>query len=101
MVRYTSAEVALPENNFSGNNRARYANSAFDAMPEAYFSTIVRADRDRILGDIVHQMTDQAHAMGVLWDADPVLRSSRLDGVRAITVPGPMVSWNAHEWTLK
>ncbi len=101
LVRYTSAEVPLPENNYTGNNRARYANPDFDAMLEGYFSTIVRADRDRILGDIVHQMTDQLHAMGVLWDADPVLRSSRLEGVRAMTVPGPMVSWNAHEWTIK
>jgi peptide/nickel transport system substrate-binding protein len=101
LVRYTSGEVPLPENNYSGNNRARYANPAFDALLEGYFTTITRADRDRILGDIVNQMTDQAHAMGVLWDADPVLRSARTDGVRALSVPGPMVTFNAHEWTLK
>ncbi len=101
LVRYTSGETPLPENNFTGNNRSRYMDPAFDGMLEGYFSTIARDERDRILGDIVHQMTDQLLAMGVLWDADPVLRSSRLEGVRAMTVPGPVVSWNAHEWSVK
>jgi hypothetical protein len=76
-------------------------NPEFDAMVGTYFSTVARGERDKILGDILNQMTDQLHAMGVIWDADPVLRSSGLENVQAMTVPGPMVTWNAHLWSVK
>jgi peptide/nickel transport system substrate-binding protein len=101
LVRYTSGETPLAENGFTGNNRARYMNPAFDTMLASYFSTVTRDERDRILGDIVNHMTDQLTAMGVIWDADPTLRSAQLEGVGAMTMPGPVVSWNAYQWSVR
>jgi hypothetical protein len=76
-------------------------NPAFDTMLASYFSTVTRDERDRILGDIVNHMTDQLTAMGVIWDADPTLRSAQLEGVGAMTMPGPVVSWNAYQWSVR
>ena len=82
LTRHHSAEVALPENQFRGANRARYSNPEFDAMIDRYFTTIPWSERMNALGQVVHHMTDQVTVMGVYFDIAPVMVSNRLVGVR-------------------
>jgi hypothetical protein len=39
--------------------------------------------------------------MGLIYDADPLMISSRLDRVAAVKDAGPTVAWNVHDWGLK
>jgi len=90
-----SSEVALPETNWAGANRARYRNPEMDALIDRYFLTIPTSERTQILAQIVHHMTDQLVLMGIVYDPPLRLISNRVYNVPA------GVPWNAHEWDVR
>ncbi len=94
-----SSNARLPENNFrpqgSGINYARYTNPDLDQLIERLFTTIPRAQRMDLAGDIARVMTDQALVVTLFYDAVPVLSSRRLRGV-AHGLP-----FNAEEWSVQ
>jgi peptide/nickel transport system substrate-binding protein len=99
-VTWVSREVPLPENRYVGQNSIRYSNPEYDALIERYERTIPRAERVRLLGDIVHHATDQLLLLTMYHEPEPVLVSNRLinvGGKRGISVQ----AWNAHEWDIR
>jgi peptide/nickel transport system substrate-binding protein len=95
-----SRAARLPENNYvgvGGTNYARYMNPQFDALIDRFFVTIPRAERVRVLGDIVNHISDQLTAMGVFYAANPSMIGNRLRNAGARTQYSTE-SWNAHEW---
>jgi peptide/nickel transport system substrate-binding protein len=95
-----SRAARLPENNYvgvGGTNYARYANPQFDALVDRFFVTIPRADRVRVLADIVGHMTENLTAMGTFYAANPSMIGNRLVNVAARTQQSTE-TWNAHEW---
>ena len=93
LQRFHSANTPLPENDFTGVNRTRHRNADLDVQIDRYFSTVARAERSPILGQIVHYMTDQVLILGVFWDPSPTMVSNRL---HSVTDPGAV--WDAHLW---
>lgn len=91
-----SAQTPLPENNYVGQNYARYVSPQFDALIDRYFTTIPKQERTRALGDIVHHMTDQLNLMGLYYDVQPSLVANRISGVTSETT-----GWNAHTWDVR
>jgi len=89
-----SSRAALPERNFNGINRGRYMNAEYDALQDRYFMTIPFADRMQVLGQILHQETDQLPVMRLFTDPEPTPVSNRLKNVPA------GFPWNAAEWTV-
>jgi peptide/nickel transport system substrate-binding protein len=89
------SRASLPENNFqvSGNN-SRYRNPDLDALIDRYFATIPTPDRNGVLGQIVHHVTDQALMLGLFFNTDPVMIGSRLGPEVGIT------TWNVERWTV-
>jgi len=94
MLRYHSREAAVPENNWFGDNKARYVNAEMDGMLERYFVTIGQAERAQIGRQIVQHMTTQVVPLPLFYDANAVVLGKRLNNV----IPA-QVGWNAHEWT--
>jgi peptide/nickel transport system substrate-binding protein len=99
LMRQHSKEIALPENSFRGNNRARYGNPEFDRMIDSYYATIPWPDRMAALRQVVHHMTDQVTVIGLFFDVTPAMIGNRLTNVFA--GPEGTMTWNAHEWGLK
>ena len=95
-----STEVRLPENNYTGSNYPRYANAEFDSLIDRYLTTIARADRMRVAGQIIHHMTDQVIALGLYFDTEPTAIANRLVNVSARNQQSTQ-AWNAHEWDVK
>jgi peptide/nickel transport system substrate-binding protein len=93
LQRFHGANTPLPENQFTGLNRTRYRNAQLDAEIDRFFSTIPRGERNRILGQLVHYMTDQVLILGMFWDTGPTMLSNRL---RNVSDPGDV--WDAHLW---
>ena len=83
--RFVSAEIPLPSNNFTGNNRTRYQSAELDSLIEKYFVTIPENDRNQTLGAIVHHMTDNLVVLGLLYALEPDFISNRVDGVQSVT----------------
>jgi peptide/nickel transport system substrate-binding protein len=97
-TRFFSSEVPLPENNFRGANRARYANPAFDAMINRYFAAVPRTERQAALGEIVHHLGDQVVVIHLFYNATPQLMNKRLQNVTPRT--SRTNAWNSHLWDL-
>lgn len=96
--RYHSSDAPRPENRFNGGNRSRYINPDFDAQIERYMTSIPLGERVPILGQIIHQMTDQLTVMGLWYNTEPVMIGSRVRNVTARDVGSATEAWNAHEW---
>lgn len=101
LPRYHGSSTPLPENNFVGNNRSRYRSPEFDALLNRYFTTIPTQEREQVLGQIIHHMTDQLNVMGLIYDADPTMMGNRLVNVEAARAPVATVAWNSHQWSVK
>ena len=100
VTRYHSNQVPLPENNYRGNNSARYRNPELDALLDRYVVTIPRQDRTRLLAQIINHMTDQLVVVPLFHDAEPVLIGNRLVNVGSKRGDSLQV-WNAKDWDVK
>lgn len=92
-------DTALAENNYVGKNRARYRNRELDGLIADYFKTIPRSERARVVGRIVHHMTDQVIWMGFFHQIRPTLIPSRVQKLAPRGANGTE-AWNAHEWEI-
>ena len=97
LKRLSSSQTPLPDNAYVGLNYSRYMDPEFDAGVERVFSTILPSKRDEVLGQVVHQMTDQVLIMGLFYNVIPMMISNKLSNVPAD--PG-RATWNAYQWTL-
>ena len=95
--RYASPAAPMPDNKFNGGNRSRYMNREFDALIDRCFVTISRQDRMQLVGQIIHQMTDQVTLGNLFYSEDASLIASRLKGASAQT---SSTTWNAEQWTV-
>jgi peptide/nickel transport system substrate-binding protein len=100
-LRYHSSEAPLPTNRWAGANRGRYMNPELDALIDPYYVTIARPERMRILGQILHHMSERAVILGTLYGQEPILLSNRLINVAAAQPQRAVDSWNAHEWDVR
>jgi peptide/nickel transport system substrate-binding protein len=101
LLRLYSSQTPLPENNFVGRNHPRYMNPAFDALIDRYYTTIPRAERAQVLGEIVNHTTDQLTLMGLFFDVEPVLVGTRLQNVAAARATESTPVWNAERWDVR
>jgi hypothetical protein len=81
--RLHSAQAPMPQNRFAGGNRSRYMNAEFDGLIDQYLATIPREPSMRVLGQIVHHISDQLNVMGLFYDLRTTLISNRLEHVSA------------------
>ncbi|HEY3118255.1 MAG TPA: ABC transporter substrate-binding protein [Chloroflexota bacterium] len=87
-----SNNIALPENNWAGTNRQRYASPVLDTLIDRYLATIPPGPRLEGLKEVVHLTTDQLVFMSLIFDPPVLLISQNLRNVP------PANLWNAHEW---
>ena len=92
---FTRSQIPRQENNFFGGNAARYGSAEIDGLVERYSRTIPFADRMAILGDMVHQQTDQVTMLPLFFQGTAFI----LGSARVKNVLGDQV-WNAHLWEL-
>jgi peptide/nickel transport system substrate-binding protein len=101
MRRYHSASTPLPENRFqvTGNN-PRYRNPELDAVIDRYVVTIPRGERMRLLGQIVHHLSDQLPSMGLFYVVDSTIYTSRM-GQMSARGERATQAWNAQDWNIE
>jgi peptide/nickel transport system substrate-binding protein len=97
--RYRTADIPAPENRFVGGNLSRYSHPRLDALVDTYFVTVPIAERTRALGEIIYHIADQLPAMGLLYDANPLVASNRL--VNWNYGRGSTAVWNVETWDVR
>src|SRR5207244_11124298 len=77
-----SSGAPLPSNNFRASsgayNRSRYLNPEYDALLERYSATIPQRERNQVLAQIIHHLTDQALLIGTVFGLQPQATSNRI-----------------------
>jgi hypothetical protein len=90
----------LPDNNYIGNNQARYMNREFDSLLDRYYVTIPMSERINVVGQLIHTISDELIVLPLFYGAEPVVIGSRLLNVAARSSSATQ-AWNAHEWDLR
>jgi peptide/nickel transport system substrate-binding protein len=101
LKRYRIVQIPTPENQFVGQNAPRYASPELTDLIERYFVTVPRDQRNQVLGDIVHIMSDQLVLMGMFYNILAVVTGKRVKNVTPAAVMGSNQTWNAHLWDLQ
>jgi ABC-type transport system substrate-binding protein len=101
LERLKSAQAPVPENNFVGRNKTRYQNAELDALIDRFYLTIPWDERMRVLGQIVHHVSDQVVVMQLFYTAAPTMIANKLTNVSDSVATAASVTWNVHEWNLK
>jgi ABC-type transport system substrate-binding protein len=100
-----SSGAPLPSNGFrpsaGSQNRGRYLNPDYDALLARYSATIPRAERNQVLGEIVHHLTDNALVTGTVWGLLPQPISHRVRNARVSKALGQLMTSEAHLWDLE
>jgi ABC-type transport system substrate-binding protein len=97
---FHSANAPFPERNYRGSAYIRYVNPEFDALIDLHDRTVPLGERREILGRLVHFITDQVLVIGLFYDVEVTVTTSRL--VNVMTRGDQMgEAWNAHEWDVK
>lgn len=95
---YHGRERPLPENNYVGNNRARYQHDELDALIDRYLVTVPRGERLDIVRGIVRHMTEQLNVAGLIYDSNPILVGHRVQG--AIVPQQGVAIGIVHQWVV-
>ncbi len=101
LTRYHSSQAPLAENNYRGSNRTRYRSPELDALIDRYLVTVPRDERYRVLGQLVHHITDQLVIMGLFFIAEPALISNRITNITSIKGDEAQHTWNVHAWDVR
>jgi peptide/nickel transport system substrate-binding protein len=100
VTRYHSSQVPLPENNYRGNNSARYRSPELDALLDRYIVTIPKRERTQLLAQITQHMTEQLVVVPLFHDAEPVLINQRVLNAGA-KKGDALQGWNVQEWDVR
>jgi peptide/nickel transport system substrate-binding protein len=95
--RLHSSLTPLPENQFVGSNYARYVDPELDARIDQFLTTIPRGERVQILGEIMHDISEQLNLLGMFYDADFTFISNRFGNIGARET----TAWDIHLWEAK
>jgi len=98
---YHSTMIPTKENNYAGQNRSRYPSPELDGLIDRYFSTIQLPARTQILGQVVHQVSEQLIVMGMFHDPEYAVVSNRMVNVAGAKGDLAPVAWNVQDWDMK
>jgi ABC-type transport system substrate-binding protein len=91
----------LPENNFTGSNFSRMVAPAFDALLDRWQTTISRAERIQVLGEILYEISDRLNVMPLVYGVRPIAISNRMQNVAVGTTLEASQAWNAQAWDVR
>ncbi|MBM2811124.1 MAG: hypothetical protein HW416_1883 [Chloroflexi bacterium] len=94
LVRFHSREIPLPENRFTGDNKARYSNAELDALLDKYIVTIPSPERTQALGQVLGHLSEAVIPLPLFYNATPTLVSNRVQGATTSRL-------NVFEWDVR
>ncbi len=94
---FKSSEARLPERGYVGLNTSGYMNADLDALIDRYYVTIPRAERNQVVAQIVHHLSDQVVPLLMFHDLSAVAIGQRM---RNVSWQGNQL-WNAVAWDVQ
>lgn len=75
-------------------------NPDYDALLERYSATIPKAERNRVLAQIVNHLTDQALLIGTVFGLQPQATSNRVKNTNVGKAAGTLLTHESYRWEL-
>jgi peptide/nickel transport system substrate-binding protein len=92
-----SATIPSAQNHWAGGNRGGWSNPEYDRLFNAFSTTLVRAERDRLVVQMAKVYTEDVGGISLLFYPSVVAHVDGLGGPRMYAGTSTVV-WNLHEW---
>jgi peptide/nickel transport system substrate-binding protein len=96
LQRFQANEIPTPDNDWGGNNRARYSNPEYDSLVNRFLVTFDKREQVELAKLINRHISEHLPAMGLFYSIEPTLIHNRLINVTAANDVR-----NAHEWDVR
>jgi peptide/nickel transport system substrate-binding protein len=96
---FSVSRVRLPENNFVGGGGPRYINPELDGLINRIMATIPRSEREALINQAVHHMTENAITIGAFYQPYNAAVNNRMVGVTTSSTFAH--GWDAHVWDMR
>ncbi len=97
-ANYATEQSGSPENRWTGRNLGGFSHPAYDALWQAFNTTLERPERNRLQVEMARFETEQVPGMMLYFNANGIAYATGLRGP-ADTVAANLF-WNLHEWEL-
>jgi peptide/nickel transport system substrate-binding protein len=95
---FSASRVRLPENNFVGGGGPRYINTELDGLINRVMATIPRSEREQLINQTVHHMTENAITIGAFYQPYNAAVNNRM--INVTTSSTFAHGWDAHLWDM-
>jgi peptide/nickel transport system substrate-binding protein len=97
LVEHRTADLPTPQNRWTGANRGGWSNPEYDRSADVLLTALDRAERQRLLVQMVRIFTDDAAVLSLYFAPTITAFGAGLSGPQA-AVPESTVAWNVHLW---
>jgi peptide/nickel transport system substrate-binding protein len=106
-MNFTTEQIAAPENRWGGRNRSGWSNAEYDALYDAFLSTLNRTERiehftsmSRLLSEYIPVYMLHFYMRVNAWDPNLVGPEAQTPPIGSLTRNTPQ-HWNLQEWYWK
>ncbi len=100
LVEHRTLDLPTPQNRWTGANRGGWSNPAYDRVADLLLTTLDRAERQRLLVQMVRVFTDDAAVLSLYFAPTITAFGAGLSGPQP-AVPESTMAWNIHEWEFR
>ena len=97
LVEHRTLDLPTPNNRWTGPNRGGWSNPEYDRSADVLLTALDRAERLRLLVQMVRVFTDDAAVLSLYFAPTITAFVAGLSGPQP-AVPESTVAWNIHEW---
>jgi len=100
LVEFRTVQLPTPQNRWKGTNRGGWSNADYDRLADVLPTTLDRAERLRLLSQMVRVFTDDAAVLSLYFAPSITAFVAGLTGPQP-AVPGATVAWNVEQWEFR
>lgn len=97
LVAFTSTRIGTPANRWLGDNRGGWSSPEYDRLYDAYESTLERAERDRLVIEMMKLTSEQIPDFPMYFNIEVHAHLASVQGP-AVGDVERLALWNIHEW---
>ncbi len=97
---FTTADIGGPHNLWAGSNRGGWSNPEYDAIYDAFNTTLARPERERQMVEMMRIVSEQLPAFMLYHNVYVIAHRAELTGP-ARYIPDSLPTWNVHTWELR
>jgi len=102
LAGFISSQAGTEANRWSGNNRGRYSNAAFDQLYSRSLVTLDPGERQGLVADLWKMEAEDTASIHVFYDMaqQTIVMRKGVHGPGPVSSKQLVVAWNIHTWDM-